>query len=173
MALLDFFARKAMPGLHGIFAMLLFLYFLSFAILSPALVEAAKHRKATETVVNVYEKQPVVTDKELLAFLELLPQFRAWAREKGEHARPVSRNGKADFAFSKNAAGWVTAKGWNPTRFFCVMGRIAAALAIVEEGNTMRHSRPGDMPEVSEQELELARRHLGSLLKVSAPPIDK
>ena len=29
--------------------------------------------------VNVYEKQPPVTDKELLDFLDLLPQFRSWA----------------------------------------------------------------------------------------------
>ena len=128
--------------------------------------------KATPAVANVYAGQPAVTEKELLAFAELLPQFRAWAREAREEAHPVVRNGKADFLYSPSAAEWVTAKGWQPARFFCVMGRLAAALVIVEEGNDMG-SRPADMPSVSDEELALTRRHQGLLLTAGgdAPPI--
>ena len=97
----------------------------------------------------------------------------AWARESGEEAHPVLRNGKADFVYSPRAAEWVRAQGWEPVRFFCVMGRMAAALVIVEEGNDMRGTRPRDMPGVTEEELALARRHLGTMLKAGgdAPPI--
>ena len=125
--------------------------------------------------VNVYEKQPPVTDKELLDFLELLPQFRAWAKSNNEEAHPIMRNNKADFLYSPNAAAWVQAHNWNPVRFFCVMGRMAAALSIVEEGNDMSGARSKDMPEVSEGELALARRHLGTMLKAGGdvPPINK
>ena len=74
--------------------------------------------------------------------------------------------GKADFLYSDKAAQWVKEKGWDARRFFCVMGRMAAALVMVEEGgNSM--ARPKDMPEVSKAELELARKHLGSILKAS------
>lgn len=121
---------------------------------------------------NVYAGQPAVTEKELLAFTELLPRFRTWAREGHEEAHPVVRAGKADFLYSPKAAEWVTAQGWQPARFFCVMGRLAAALVIVEEGNDMG-SRPADMPSVTNEELELARRHLGTLLTAGGdvPPI--
>ncbi|MDE5879781.1 MAG: hypothetical protein K2G99_07165 [Desulfovibrio sp.] len=115
----------------------------------------------------------MVTEKELLAFAELLPRFRAWARDGHEEAHPVVRAGKADFLYSPRAAEWVTAQGWQPARFFCVMGRLAAALVIVEEGNDMHGTRPADMPSVSNEELELTRRHLGTLLTAGgdAPPI--
>ena len=128
--------------------------------------------KAAPATANVYAGQPAVTEKELLAFADLLPQFRAWARAGQEEAHPVVRDGKADFLYSPNAAAWVAAKGWQPARFFCVMGRLAAALVSVEEGNDMG-SRPADMPSVSNEELELTRRHLGTLLTAGgdAPPI--
>ena len=127
------------------------------------------------STVNVYEKQPPVTDKELLDFLDLLPQFRSWAKNNNEEAHPILRNGKADFLYSPKAAAWVQEHKWNPVRFFCVMGRMAAALSIVEEGNDMTGARSKDMPAVSEGELALARRHLGTMLKAGgdAPPINK
>ncbi|WP_300127752.1 hypothetical protein [Desulfovibrio sp.] len=139
---------------------------------------AAKSRAAAKgdapgaATANVYAGQPAVTEKELLAFADLLPQFRAWARAGQEEAHPVVRDGKADFLYSPNAAAWVTAKGWQPARFFCVMGRLAAALVIVEEGNDMG-SRPADMPSVTNEELALTRRHIGTLLTAGgdAPPI--
>ena len=120
-------------------------------------------------------EQPPVTDKELLDFLDLLPQFRSWAKSNNEEAHPILRNGKADFLYSPAAAAWVQEHKWNPVRFFCVMGRMAAALSIVEEGNDMTGARSKDMPAVSEGELALARRHLGTMLKAGgdAPPINK
>lgn len=135
--------------------------------------ERESSRKAKARAANVYSGQPAVTEKELLAFVELLPGFRAWAKEGHEEAHPVVRNGKADFSYSPRAADWVKAQGWQPERFFCVMGRLAAALVIVEEGNDMRGTRPADMPSVSNEELALARRHMGVLLSAggTAPPI--
>lgn len=133
---------------------------------------SAKKQATAQAPANVYAGQPAVTEKELLAFTEILPRFRAWARAGGEEAHPVVRGGKADFLYSPKAAEWVTSQGWQPARFFCVMGRLAAALVIVEEGNDMG-SRPADMPSVSNEELALARRHLGTLLTAGgdAPPI--
>ena len=166
-------------SLSGVLAALVLA--LPLAALAPGVAEAAQApdaKKKTEQPapkVNVYEKQPPVTDKELLDFLELLPQFRAWAKSNNEEAHPILRNGKADFLYSPNAAAWVQEHKWNPVRFFCVMGRMAAALSIVEEGNDMSGSRSKDMPEVSDGELALARRHLGTMLKAGgdAPPINK
>ena len=130
----------------------------------------ASQKKATATV---YEKQPPVQEKELLSFLELLPAFRSWAQTNQEEAHPVQRQGKPDFLYSPNAAQWVKEHGWQPVRFFCVMGRMAAALVIVAEGNDMGNTRPPDMPPVSESELHLARRHMGAMLQAGghAPPI--
>ena len=104
-----------------------------------------------------------------------MPQFRSWAKSNNEEAHPILRNGKADFLYSPAAAAWVQEHKWNPVRFFCVMGRMAAALSIVEEGNDMTGARSKDMPAVSEGELALARRHLGTMLKAGgdAPPINK
>ena len=168
-----------LSSLSGVLAALVLA--LPLAALAPGVAEAAQApdaKKKTEQPapkVNVYEKQPPVTDKELLDFLELLPQFRAWAKSNNEEAHPILRNGKADFLYSPNAAAWVQEHKWNPVRFFCVMGRMAAALSIVEEGNDMSGSRSKDMPEVSDGELALARRHLGTMLKAGgdAPPINK
>jgi hypothetical protein len=52
-------------------------------------------------------------------------------------------------------------------RFFCVMGRTAAAMAMVSEGEDFK-SRPSDMPAVSEKECGLVRRHLGELLRAAS-----
>ena len=124
---------------------------------------------------SVYEDQPPVTDKELVAFMEILPHFRAWAASSKEEAHPSVSRGKADFVYSPKAAEWVKLRGWDPVRFFCVMGRAAAALSLVEEGSDVSGKRPPDMPSVTQQELELVRRHLGSLLKAGndAPPINR
>lgn len=172
---------KNISSLCGIFAALVLA--LPLAAFAPGMAEAAQapaakkkaEQPAPSPSVNVYEKQPPVTDKELLDFLELLPQFRAWAKGNNEEAHPILRNGKADFLYSSSAAAWVQAHNWNPVRFFCVMGRMAAALSIVEEGNDMTGARSKDMPEVSEGELALARRHLGTMLKAGGdvPPINK
>lgn len=123
---------------------------------------------------SVYDDQPPLTNKELVSFIELLPHFRAWAIPNNIKAHPtVNKIGKADFIYSKEAAQWVTSKNWEPARFFSVMGRAAAALAVIEEGNDLLTRRPTDMPTVTDAELHLVRQHLGSLLKAgrAAPPI--
>lgn len=114
---------------------------------------------------TVYDGEPPVTSGELGEFLELLPRFRAWAKDHPGEAHPLINNDKADFYFSDNAAQWVQGQNWQPRRFFCVMGRMAAAMVLVEEGNDMSGSRPRDMPPVSQEELDLARKNLGSLLR--------
>lgn len=136
--------------------------------------QAGKERaRKSAAAATVYAGQPAVTEKEVLAFAEILPRFRAWARDGREEAHPVVRGGKADFLYSPRAAEWVAGQGWQPERFFCVMGRLAAALVIVEEGNDMRGTRPADMPSVTPEELALVRRHLGILLTAGGdvPPI--
>lgn len=123
---------------------------------------------------SVYDNQPPLTDEELVSFMEILPSFRAWALPQDIKAQPiVNKMGKADFIYSDEVAKWVISKNWEPDRFFSVMGRAAAALAIIEEGNDFANNRPTDMPTVSESELSVVRKHLGSLLKAGnlAPPI--
>lgn len=121
--------------------------------------------------VSVYDGQPSVSEAELYEFLELLPKFRRWARSRGEEAHPtLNGKGQPDFTYSRDAASWVADNGFVPARFFCVMGRMAAALVIVEEGNDHVGTRPADMPKVDARELSLARKHLGELLSAGGPP---
>lgn len=123
-------------------------------------------KKATAShAANVYDGEPPVSSKELSDFLDVLPQFRSWAKASGEEVHPQLNNGKADFLYSPKAADWVQEHGWQPKRFFCVMGRMAAAMVIVEEGNDMSATRPSDMPSVTQAELDLARKNLASLLR--------
>lgn len=118
---------------------------------------------------TVYDRQPPVTEAELGAFIALLPRFRDWARQNHEEAHPiVNPDGQADFAYSPKAADWLASQGFAPARFFCVMGRMAAGVVIIEEGNDMQGARPKDMPVVDQQEIALARRHLGELLTAAA-----
>lgn len=121
--------------------------------------------------LTVYANQPPVTEKELGPFMELLPRFRVWASKNGEEAHPVvGDNGEPDFIYSANAAKWVSSQNFEPSRFFCIMGRLAAGLVIVEEGNDHMGTRPADMPAVDPQEIALVRKHLGELLTVGGPP---
>ncbi len=124
---------------------------------------------------TVYEGQPPMTNKELLSFIELLPRFRSWAASNEDKTAPSINEGKADFMYSAKAAEWVKARGWEPDRFFAIMGRAAAALFIVAEGNEMKNEKPSDMPVVSKSELELVRQNLAALLQAGsdAPPINQ
>lgn len=127
-----------------------------------------------KTGATVYDKQPPVTESEILSFVSLLPQFRNWARAQGEEAHPVlSSSGQPDFTYSPKASEWVQKHNFNSRRFFCIMGRLAAGMVIIEEGNDFNGTRPKDMPEISSGELELVRRHLGELLNASrsVPPV--
>lgn len=134
----------------------------------PAAKASAKKPVISETGATVYDKQPPVTEAEILLFISLLPQFRTWAAQQGEEAHPVvSPNGQPDFTYSSNASAWVQKHNFNSRRFFCILGRMAAGMVIVEEGNDFKGTRPKDMPEVSPEELELVRRHMGELLNAS------
>lgn len=126
----------------------------------------------TSDFSSVYDQQPVISEKEVKSFIILLPQFRSWTRENGEEAHPIlTKNGKPDFLYSRTAGDWVLAHNFEPRRFFCVMGKMAAAMVIVEEGNDYKGTRPPDMPPVTSEELDLARKYLGELLAASGPPL--
>lgn len=123
---------------------------------------------------TVYDRQPPVTEAELGQFLILLPQFRQWTRQNNELAHPiVNTAGQPDFLYSQKAAQWVRSHGLEPMRFFCIMGRMAAGLAIIEEGNNLPETRPRDMPQVAQEEVALVRRHLGEILPLAAQPASR
>ena len=107
--------------------------------------------------------QPPFTEQELVRFIETLPKYRQWAKAEREFARPsLDKQGKASFVFSKNAEKKLAALQWPAERFFVVMGRSAAALAILEhKGDTSK--RPAEMPEVSAGELALVQKHAQAL----------
>lgn len=126
-----------------------------------------------KTGETVYDKQPPVTEAEMLRFISVLPQFRSWANQFGEEAHPIiSITGKPDFTYSANASRWIQEHDFNSQRFFCIMGRMAAGIVIVEEGNNYKGVWPADMPEVSREELELIQKHMGELLRAgrTVPP---
>ena len=131
--------------------------------------EARASAPAKRPAGSVYSSQPEFTEKELLRFAEVLPAFRAWARAQGEKAHPSVRSGQPDFTYSRAAADWVVQHGWDEQRFFCVMGRAAAALATVtsadDKGKAAKHK---DMPSVTQNELSLVQKHLGELLKAGS-----
>ncbi len=124
---------------------------------------------------TVYENQAPIQEKELMAFIALLPDFRVWADTHKEEAYPKVTQGKADFAYSDGAAQWVSSRGWDPARFFSVMGKAAAALFIVAEGGEVTKTPPPDMPTVTQAELTLVREHFKALLESGreAPPINQ
>jgi hypothetical protein len=121
---------------------------------------------------SVYE-QPPFTEKELSNFVDTLPAFLRRAREDGMTAHPaVNAAGKPDFLYDPEAAAEAQRLGWEPARFFCLMGRTAAALYLVEENADLPDKLPGDMPSVTRDEMALVRKHLASLLRAgtSGPP---
>lgn len=150
--------------------------------LRPGVPDKSKHvpKKAYQTKTakpgaTVYEGQAPVNEAELREFIALLPRFRTWARQNNEEAHPiVNAKGDADFLYSPKAAKWIGDNNFNPSRFFCVMGRMATCLVIIEEGNDLQGNRPRDMPQVDQAEVSLARRHLGELLAAggSSAPIN-
>lgn len=133
-------------------------------------VKKGENPKRGKEDKTVYDNQPPVTEKEINAFVAILPSFRAWARQNGENAHPMlNARGEPDFLYSGNAAKWVREHEFDPTRFFCIMGRMAAGIVIVEEGNDLNGTRPADMPPVAKEELGLVRKHMGSLLRAGGP----
>ncbi len=154
----------------------------------PALAAAKKNPASPQTVPaaapntapagpagdkNVYD-QPPFTEKELLSFMDTLPQFRRWVRETRAAVNPqLNSAGKPDFVYPPEAAAKARELGWaEPKRFFCLLGRTAAALYLVEEGTDLTDKLPKDMPKVADSEIALVRKHLGSLLRAGndGPP---
>lgn len=116
--------------------------------------------------------QPPFTSDELLKLVHDLPRFRTWLAVHHETAHPVlSASGKPGFLYSPQAAQEAARLGWKPERFFCVMGRAAAALAIIEQGTAITAAPPPEMPPVQAEELESVRIHLASLLQAIARPV--
>ena len=113
-------------------------------------------------------QQPPFTETELNQFIDTLPRFREWVKANKEKAHPiVNDNGEPDMLYSDAAAETVRNAGWKPERFFCVMGRSAAAVAIIQQGEAIIKTPPVDMPNVSDDELDIVRRNLPSLLKAA------
>jgi hypothetical protein len=109
--------------------------------------------------------QPPMTETELRQFIVDLPVFRTWVHTNGELTHPgLDDEGRPGFVYSPKAAARVEALGWKPERFFCLMGRIAAAMAILELGEPGL-DRPVDMPYVSAAEARLVRRHFDALVR--------
>ena len=123
----------------------------------------------TARAESFYDQSPM-TEQEVLQFIKDLPVYRTWARGAKELAHPgLSKEGRSTFIYSDKAAAKVKALGWEPKRFFCVMGRAAAALAMQERGNPGA-DRPVDMPVVSPAEFNLVRRHSEALIKAGENP---
>jgi len=113
--------------------------------------------------------QSAYTEKELVSFIESMPHFLAWMRASKAKAHPVmNAAGKPDFTYTPEVAAKTRELGWEPRRFFCLLGRTAAALFLVEEGTDHMNALPPDMPTVTEAEMALVRKHLAALLRVRA-----
>lgn len=111
--------------------------------------------------------QPPFDNAELTRFIDDFPRFRDWVKRAGEAPHPsVGADGLPGFEYSAAAVAELERMGWMPERFFCIMGRSAAALADIEEGDALAGAnRPADMPQVTPAETELVRRQLASLLR--------
>jgi len=131
--------------------------------------------EAAVPTLDVYA-QGSFTEKELVRFIESMPLFLAWARGSKAKAHPVvNAAGKPDFTYTPEVAAKAEELGWEPRRFFYLLGKAAAALYLVEEGTDRLQALqalPPDMPTVTETEMALVRKHLASLLRASAggPP---
>jgi hypothetical protein len=113
--------------------------------------------------------QDAYTEKELVRFIESMPHFLAWVRASKAKTHPVvNAAGKPDFVYPPEAAARAQELGWEPRRFFCLLGRTAAALYLVGEGTDLTHALPPDMPTVTETEMALVRKHLAALLRAGA-----
>ena len=120
--------------------------------------------------------QDAYTEKELVRFMESMPHFLAWVREHKAKVHPVvNAAGKPDFVYTPEVAARARELGWEPRRFFCLLGRTAAALYLVSEGTDFMDALPPDMPTVTDAEMALVRKHLASLLRAgtggSAPSL--
>ncbi|MBG3876182.1 hypothetical protein FVW20_03845 [Desulfovibrio oxamicus] len=122
---------------------------------------------APEARAAGFYEQPPFDNAELTRFIDDFPRFRDWVKRAGEAPHPsVGADGLPGFEYSAPAAAELERMGWKPERFFFIMGRSAAALADIEEGDALAGAnRPADMPQVTPAETELVRRQLASLLR--------
>lgn len=120
-------------------------------------------RVRPQSAGSVYDNQAEFTEAELLKLCRDLPEFRAWVKTSGEKPHPSVRKGKADFTYSEQAADWARFRGWDDRRFFCVMGRSAAAFAQLTDG--AKQSQYRDMPTLTRKELDLVELHMGEIMK--------
>ena len=128
----------------------------------------AAETRAAAPAPDVYA-QDAYTEKELVRFMESMPHFLAWVRASKAKVHPVvNAAGKPDFAYPPEAAAKTRELGWEPRRFFCLLGRSAAALYLVGEGTDLMQALPPDMPTVTEAEMALVRKHLAALLRAGA-----
>ena len=130
-----------------------------------AIAPNAAGTQAPVLMSDVYAQDPY-TEKELVRFIESMPHFLAWVRADKAKVHPaVNAAGKPDFVYTPEAAAKAQALGWEPRRFFCLLGRTAAALYLVEEGTDLSTTLPSDMPTVTDTEMALVRKHLAALLR--------
>lgn len=113
--------------------------------------------------------QPPLRELELQRFIDTFPVFKAWVRSSGERPAPgTDANGAPTFTWTEPVAAKVRELGWEPERFFFVLGKTAAGLAIIENGDAYAGpQRPADMPPVTPGELALIQRDLVSLLRIT------
>ena len=114
--------------------------------------------------------QPPFSETELNQFIADMPRFRDWIKTHKETAHPIlNESGEPDFLYSGEAAAYIKTTGWKPERFFCIMGRAAAAVALIQQGDAIAKKPPVEMPNVSASELDTVRRNLPALLKAVQP----
>ena len=111
--------------------------------------------------------QPPFSETELHQFAVDFPPFRAWCAAHGEQPEAVvNEKGEPGIVYSPQAAAYLRAAGWRPERFFCVFGRVAAAVAVVGQEGRITEPMPLEMPGVSGDEIDLVRRNLQELLTI-------
>ncbi|WP_300848181.1 hypothetical protein [uncultured Bilophila sp.] len=116
--------------------------------------------------------QPPFNEKELQRFIADFPDFRAWCKAQRIQPRPlVDASGKADLAYTPETGAYLEGEGWEPERFLCLFGRVAAGVAMIRNERNDTDPKPLDMPGVSDDELDLVRRHLPELLALPHPQL--
>lgn len=116
--------------------------------------------------------QPPFSEKELQRFIADFPGFRAWCKAQRIQPRPlVDASGKADLAYTPETGTYLKNGGWEPERFLCLFGRVAAGVAMIQNERSDADPKPLDMPGVSNDELDLVRRHLPELLALRHPQL--
>lgn len=157
----------------GAFAAFIFTTAIASAIL-PSTVVHDRPVQFTLTAAHAAEggfySQPPMSEPELMRFIDTFPKFREWSRTSGDRPAPMTDGaGNPSFTWSEAAAAKVTALGWQPDRFFFVLGKAAACLAVIENGATYKDAgRPPDMPPVTDGEIAIVQRNLVSLLRVTS-----